>query len=170
MPNAGALLQNEDGTLRVPADECGALTLSKVSKRILLEKTLPTLKRLTEVIKSVQGAQEEDSDSRTVPKELAAELSDLGQGLTGMLEPTAAPKNFDAAVQEAREAAAKILTGGKDAKEFLAELVSKAAEAAGQDGITARTIMEFLPCAVAYYRKEYPEIQRNYYNKIFLAV
>jgi NAD(P)H-hydrate epimerase len=46
----------------------------------------------------------------------------------------------------------------------------KAAEAAGQDGMTARTIMEFLPRAVACYRKEYMEIQRNYYNKIFLVV
>lgn len=43
----------------------------------------------------------------------------------------------------------------------------KAAEATGQDGMTAQNIMEFLPRALEYYRKEYPGIKRNYYNKIF---
>ncbi|MBN2535945.1 MAG: NAD(P)H-hydrate dehydratase [Spirochaetales bacterium] len=42
----------------------------------------------------------------------------------------------------------------------------KAAEAIGQDGMTARDIMDFLPCAVTYYRKEYQVISRHYYNRI----
>ena len=41
-----------------------------------------------------------------------------------------------------------------------------AAETIGRDGMTAQDILEFLPCAVGYYRKEYAGIKNSYYGKI----
>lgn len=43
----------------------------------------------------------------------------------------------------------------------------KAADVIGQDGVTARDILEYLPCAVSCYRNKYPAIKQNYYNTIF---
>jgi len=44
-----------------------------------------------------------------------------------------------------------------------------ASENIGKDGVTAQTIIDFLPIALKNYRENYNEVTKNYHNKIFIV-